>query len=76
MVYLDTDVTIYLVERHSVWWPHVVARLSGFRAAGHIPAVSDLTRAECLVGPLKSGDRFREAAFRAFFADPWSGCFR
>jgi hypothetical protein len=53
IAYLDTNCVIYFVERNPVWWPKVVARITRLRAAKDELAVGDLTRAECLVGPLK-----------------------
>jgi uncharacterized protein len=45
-----------------------MARLTGLRANGDTLMASDLTRMECLVGPLKSGDTVGEGDFRAFLA--------
>lgn len=45
-------------------------RLSLMRFAGDELAVGDLSRAECLVGPFKSGDTGLEVRYRAFFGDP------
>jgi uncharacterized protein len=70
MVYLDSNVVIYFVERHPSWYAKVVARFAALRAAGEQLAVSDLNRTECLIFPLRSGDAKAEADFRAFFSDP------
>ena len=67
IVYLDTNIVIYTVEQHPVFGPKVRARLATVRAAGDTLMISDLTRMECLVGPLKSGDRAVEADFHTFF---------
>jgi predicted nucleic acid-binding protein len=69
-VYLDTNCIIYLLENNPIWFPKVVARIAALRAAGDALAVGDLARAECLVGPFKSGDAGLEARYRAFFSDP------
>jgi uncharacterized protein len=69
-VYLDTNIVIYFVEQNSTWLAKVIARLARLRAANHKMAVGDLTRAECLVGPIRSGDTAVEASYRVFFADP------
>ena len=69
-VYLDTNIVIYFVEQNPAWRARVIARFSRFRAANDQIAVGDLTRAECLVGPFRSGDATIEASYRVFFADP------
>jgi predicted nucleic acid-binding protein len=69
-VYLDTNCVIYFVENHPIWCPKVTARIAKCRLASDDVAVGDLARAECLVGPFKSGDSGLEARYRAFFSDP------
>jgi predicted nucleic acid-binding protein len=68
IVYLDTNIVIYAVEQNPVFGPKARTRLATARAAGDTLMISDLTRMECLVGPLKSGDAAVEADFRTFFA--------
>ncbi|MCI0463989.1 MAG: PIN domain-containing protein [Gemmataceae bacterium] len=70
IVYLDTNVVIYAVEKHPVFGPKVAVRLATARTARDSLMVSDLTRMESLVGPLKSGDTTLQGHFRAFFALP------
>src|SRR5262249_38090332 len=70
MVYLDANCVIYFVENNPTWSPRIVARLTTLHAARDPVAVSDLTRAECLVGPFISGNATDLATYRAFFADP------
>lgn len=67
---LDANCVIYLVEKNPVWGPKVIARLAAATAAGDTLAVSDLARAECLVGPLKSGDAAVLADYHRFFSTP------
>jgi len=67
IVYLDTNIVIYVVEQNPVHGPKVRTRLATARAAGDILMISDLTRMECLVGPLKSGDAAVEADFHTPF---------
>jgi predicted nucleic acid-binding protein len=69
-VYFDTNCIIYLLERNPTWEALVVFRIAALRAVGDELAVGDLSCAECLVGPFKSGDTGLEARYRAFFADP------
>jgi predicted nucleic acid-binding protein len=67
IVYLDTNIVIYAVEQDPVFGPKARTRLARARAAGDTLTISDLTRMECLVGPLKSGDAAVEADFHTFF---------
>src|SRR5438105_10310474 len=68
IVYLDTNIVIYAVENPVVWGAKATARLTALRASGDSFLLSDLTRMECLVGPLKAAKPAVEAQFRAFFA--------
>jgi len=70
IAYLDSNCLIYLVEQNPVWWPKITARIAALRTAGDEIAVSDLTRAECLVGPYTSGDTAMLASYQGFFAAP------
>ncbi len=67
IVYLDTNIVIYTVEQHPIFGLKARTRLATARVAGDTLMISDLTRMECLVGPLKSGDAAVEADFRTFF---------
>ena len=70
IAYLDANVVIYFVEKTPVWGQKAAGRVARLRAAGHGVAVSDISRLECLVGPLAAGDAVRLADFDAFFRDP------
>lgn len=70
IVCLDANIVIYYVERDPVWEPKVAARLKALAAAGDTLAVSDLARAECLVGPLKNGDAAVLTDYQQFFSSP------
>src|SRR3954462_9597505 len=65
-VYLDSNVIIYVVERNPTWAPSASARLGALQTAGDMLMISDLTRMECLVGPLRSGDVALQSDFGAF----------
>ncbi len=67
IVFLDTNIVIYAVENPPVFGARATARLTALRASGAIFMVSDLTRMECLVLPLRTGDAL-EARFRSFFS--------
>jgi predicted nucleic acid-binding protein len=73
IVYLDTNIVIYTVEQNPVYGPKARTRLATARAAGDTLMISDLTRMECLVGPLKSGDTAVEADYHTFWGDKRGG---
>jgi predicted nucleic acid-binding protein len=68
IVYLDANVVIYFVEGRPHWGPRAAARVNALRASGDRFAVSDLTRLECRVSPLRLGQTVLLAQFDAFFA--------
>jgi predicted nucleic acid-binding protein len=70
IVYLDTNIIIYTVEMPGGFGPRAMKRLGMAQTAGDELMASDLTRMECLVGPLKKGSSVLEAAYRTFFAAP------
>jgi uncharacterized protein len=70
IAFLDTNIVIYFAEKNPVWGPKATARYAAILAAGDEPAVSDLVRMECRIGPLKSGNTVRLNEFDAFFASP------
>jgi len=67
IVYRDTNIVIYAVEQNPVFGSKARSRLATARVAGDTLMISDLTRMECLVDPLKSGDSTVEADFHTFF---------
>ncbi len=71
MVYLDACPVIYFVEQVPAWVGQVQARIAAYRAAGETLAVSDLTRMECRVGPLKRNDLALLADFDRFFVSAY-----
>jgi predicted nucleic acid-binding protein len=68
IVFLDTNIVIYLIEQPSVWGAKALGRFSGLQAIGAKAAVSDLVRLECRVGPLKRGDTGLLTQYDSFFA--------
>lgn len=70
MVFVDANLVIYHVEQPAIWGPKASARIADLMAAGESPAVTDLVRMECLVGPLRRGDAKLLNDFRAFFSSP------
>src|SRR4051794_40766534 len=70
IVYLDSNIVIYAVEGNPIFGPKVALRLATAQAARDSLMVSDLTRMEALVGPLKRKNPTGEAPFRPFFPPP------
>jgi predicted nucleic acid-binding protein len=68
LIYFDSVIVIYLLDNIGPFNLRAVARLSALLAAGDRMAVSDLTRLECRVKPIKNGDAAKLADFDAFFA--------
>lgn len=68
ILFLDTNIVIYVVEGNPAFAPKAVLRLSAAQSAGDSFMISDLTRMECLVGPLKTSNTAVQASFQAFFA--------
>ena len=68
ILFLDTNIVIYVVEGNPAFAPKAVLRLAAAQSAGDSFMVSDLTRMECLVGPLKTNNTAVVASFQAFFA--------
>ena len=60
-VFLDTNILIYAVENPPVFGADALARLGSLRSASDNFMVSDLTRMECVLGPLAAGDTVLEA---------------
>lgn len=66
LVYLDSVIVIYLVEGATSFQVKAQARLAALTSAGHQVAVSDLTRLECRVKPVRLGDAALLADFDTF----------
>ncbi len=70
IVYLDSMIVIYLVEGPEPFRIKAKGRIDQLVAAGDHAAVSDLTRLECRVKPIKLGDASLLADYDAFLAAP------
>ncbi len=69
-VYLDSMIVIYLVEGPDPFRTRARDRMDQLVAAGDRAAVSDLTRLECRVKPIRLGDAALLADYDTFFAAP------
>jgi len=68
IVYLDTNIVIYAVESTPSFGIRAQTRIASALAVGDTLMVSDLTRMEALVLPLRLGDVTIQADYRAFFS--------
>jgi predicted nucleic acid-binding protein len=66
LIYLDTCLLIYLVERHPDFGARVEAALAASDAQF---AISPLVKLECLVQPMRSGDLVRQRYFESALAE-------
>jgi predicted nucleic acid-binding protein len=67
IIYLDSVIVIYALEGQPPFRARALARLAALRAAGDQIAVSDLTRLESRVKPIRLGDSVLLADFDSFF---------
>ena len=65
LIYFDSCLLIYLVERHERYCEPLVEVMSN--AADAKFCLSPLTKSECLVGPLKRSDTMLKHAYLALF---------
>lgn len=65
LIYLDTCILIYLVERHPL---HAARVETALESAEGLLAVSPLVTLECLVQPLRQGDLVRQRLYEGALA--------
>ncbi|HEX5270764.1 MAG TPA: type II toxin-antitoxin system VapC family toxin [Gemmataceae bacterium] len=70
MVYCDSVILIYLLDFTGPLQARARARVAARQSAGDVVAVSDLTRLECRVKPIRTGNMASLAQFDALFAQP------
>ena len=70
LVYADSDIIIYSVETHTVYWP-VLEPLWQTAKGGSLTIISsELALMETLIGPLRSGDAILQTAYEQLFQSP------
>jgi len=69
LIYLDSNIVVYLVEDMPDFTPQADALVASFADEGHQLAVSHLVRMECRTGAMLSGDPAVLEAYDEFFAD-------
>ena len=67
LIYLDSCIVIYVAEKIPRWRAALAEAMAAETDAQF--AISPLVMMECLVGPLRSGNRELETDYRAAFAD-------
>jgi predicted nucleic acid-binding protein len=70
MTYLDSVILIYFLDHIGPLQLRASQALARLRAAGQQVAVSELTRMECRVQPMRLGNAATLAKFDGFFALP------
>ena len=66
MIYLDSCIVIYLIEKHLLFYEPLDRQFRDHASLGF--ATSPLVVLECLVGPLQREDATLQARFEGFFA--------
>jgi predicted nucleic acid-binding protein len=66
LIYLDTCILIYLVERHPAHAAHIEKLLDACKSE---LAVSPLVKLECLVQPIRDGDLVRQRIYEGVLAN-------
>ena len=66
LIYLDSVICVYAVDGAASFQARAISRLAAMRAAGDQPAISDLTRLECRVLPIRMNDAAALADMEAF----------
>jgi predicted nucleic acid-binding protein len=69
-IYLDSDILIYSVETHALYWPVLEPLWQTAKAAALSIISSELAVLETLVGPLRSGDSLLLTAYGQVFQAP------
>ena len=67
MIYLDSCLVIYLIERHARWGDRVARAVA--QASRMDFAISPLVKCECLVGPIKRGDLVLQQSYTETFSE-------
>ena len=70
IIYWDSVIAIYLLDHTGGFQARSKARLVAIEKAGDAIAVSDVSRLECRVKPIRDGDAGSLAQFDAFFVRP------
>src|SRR5687768_15037894 len=71
LIYCDSNIYIYWLDQVGPFHLRAEARMLALQAAGDRVAISDLTRLECVIGPMKRNDLTTLADFTNYFARPW-----
>jgi predicted nucleic acid-binding protein len=70
LIYCDSVILIYWLDHVGPFQLRAESRMVALETAGDRVAISDLTRLECRVGPLKRRDAITLATFDGLFTRP------
>lgn len=70
LIYLDSNIVIFFIEQPKHWGPLATARLAAIHSQNDQIVVSDLTRLECRVMPMRLGNTQLLTEFDTWFASP------
>jgi predicted nucleic acid-binding protein len=70
LIYCDSVILIYLLDYTGPFQIRARAYIAALQARGDLMAVSDLSRLECRVKPIRTGDAASLAQFDGFFMRP------
>ncbi|MBK7051994.1 MAG: PIN domain-containing protein [Rhodoferax sp.] len=70
VVYPDTCILIYWLERNEAYADAIVQKLRPAQGLAPILVFTELTRLECRVKPLKTGNRIQLAGYDRVFSTP------
>ena len=70
VVYPDTCILIYWLERNPAYVDAIVQRLRPAQASAPILVFSELTRLECRVKPLQTGNQIQLSGYDRVFSTP------
>jgi predicted nucleic acid-binding protein len=67
LVYADSDIIIYSVETHRVYWTILEPLWQAAKAGSFTIVTSELALMETQIGPLRSGDALLQTAYEQVF---------
>jgi len=66
-IYLDSNIVIYFIENPSDWGAKAAGRILDIQSRGEMIFVSDLTRMECRIRPLRDSNTQLLQEYDSFF---------
>lgn len=66
-IYLDSNIVVYFIENSADWGSRASSRILDIQSRGDVISVSDLTRMECRIRPLRDGNTQLLQEYDSFF---------